>query len=139
MAVNISVLGKLNKKEYEEKLKAQEKVQSTPTHRDMPLWIYLTVTFGVFGVDVGLACFLDDVSIVFGFIGALSISMLFFIIPGSFYVKSVHLAAEKGDLKRLVISWVYIIFGFMVMFGGLASVLVKIIEDDQHDSPVDPE
>lgn len=54
-------------------------------------------------------------------------------------MKAVALSDERGSTARKVISWIYIIFGFMVMFGGLASVVVKLVEDENHDSPDDPE
>jgi hypothetical protein len=65
--------------------------------------------------------------------------MLFFILPGWFYLKAVALSDERGSTARKVISWIYIIFGFMVMIGGLTSVVVKLVEDENHDSPDDPE
>jgi len=119
-------------KNYEKELKAAEGNTKEPTHRDLPIFLYLTLTLVIYALDVALACVLDDVSIVFGFVGALSISMLFFILPGIFYLRSCTLSGEKGSLYRKCVSWFYIIFGFMVMFGGLASVVVKIVEGEPH-------
>jgi len=126
-------------KDYDEELKAAEGVSKEPSHRDLPLFLYLTLTLVIYSLDVALACVLDDVSIVFGFVGALSISMLFFILPGIFYLRACTLSGESGTLFRKCVSWFYIIFGFVVMFGGLASVIVKIVEDDYHDPEPEPE
>lgn len=139
LAVNKSMLRKGGMKEYEEELRAQEGPSKEPSHKDLPLWLYLIVTLGCYSADVALACVLDDVSIIFGFVGALSISMLFFILPGSFYLRALSLSGEKGNILRKIISWIYVIFGFLLMFGGLASVTVKMIEEENHDSPDVPE
>ena len=123
---------------YETDLKAQDANQE-PSHKDMPNWIYYSVTLGIYAVNVTLACILDDVSIVFGFIGALSISMLFFILPGLFYLRAVYLSTENGVIWRKLLSYVYIVLGFMLMFGGIAAVIVKVIEDGKDDAEIDPE
>lgn len=139
LAINKSMLRKGGLKEYEEELRQQEGPNKEPSQKDLPLWIYLTVTLGVYSIDVALACFLDDVSIVFGFVGALSISMLFFILPGAFYLRALVLSGERGSTLRKIISWTYVFFGFILMFAGLASVTIKMIEEQQHDSPVEDE
>jgi amino acid permease len=139
LAVNNMMLRDGGMKGYEEELKEQEGVAKEPSHRDLPLWIYLTVTITVYGLDIALASILDDVSIIFGFVGALSISMLFFILPGWFYLKSVALSDENGSTIRKIISWVYIIFGICLAIGGLTSVTVKIVGDKNHDPTPGPE
>lgn len=137
LAVNNN-LRKGGNKDYEKELKAAEGPSREPSHRDLPVWLYLTLTLTIYALDVTLACFLEDVSIVFGFVGALSISMLFFILPGGFYLRACAITGEQGSLFRKCVSWFYIIFGFCVMFGGLASVTVKMIEEDIHDADPDP-
>ena len=139
LAVDNNLLRRGGGKDYDKELKAAEGANKEPSHRDLPTWLYLSLTIGIYALDVALACLLDDVSIVFGFVGALSISMLFFILPGIFYLRSLKLANERGDLWRKIIAYIYVIFGFMVMFGGLASVVVKIVEEDYHDTHDEPE
>lgn len=122
---------------YESDLKAQD-AHHEPSHKDLPFWVYLLCTFFVYGFDVSIACFVDDVSIVFGFVGALSISMLFFILPGLFYLRAVKLSDENGTAFRKFISFFYIFLGFCLMIGGIISVAVKIAEDGKKDI-VEPE
>ena len=123
--------------EYEKDLKAQE-AHHEPSHKDLPLWIYFPVTIMVYGMNVALACVLDDVSIVFGFIGAFSISMLFFILPGLFYLRAVALSTEQGEWWRKILSFIYIGLGFMLMIGGVASVISKLADDGKSD-PIEDE
>jgi amino acid permease len=139
LVVNNAMLRGGGMQDYENELNEQAGANKEPSHRDLPLWLYLLVTLTVYSLDILLASVLDDVSIIFGFVGALSISMLFFILPGWFYLKAIALANEKGSILRRVIAWAYIIFGFMLMFGGLASVTVKIIGDGDHDATPDDE
>ena len=125
----------MNEKEEEH---AHHQSHNEFNHNDLPIWIYLLVTFGLYGSEITIASLVDDVSIVFGFIGALAISMLlrelniylFFILPGTFYIRSVYLwcSDKPKDSKRLILAWIYLIFGFIVMFGGLASVYANIKE-----------
>ena len=91
----------------------------------------------VYGMNVALACVLDDVSIVFGFIGAFSISMLFFILPGLFYLRAVALSTEQGEWWRKILSFIYIALGFMLMIGGVASVISKLADDGKSDAKVE--
>lgn len=125
-------------KAYNNELKEQEANIKEPSHKDLPLWIYLLATFSVFGFDIAVACFVDDISIVFGFVGALSISMVFFVMPGAYYLKAVHLSNEPGSMPRKIAGYLYIFIGFSLMFGGIASIAVKIYEDGNED-PVEPE
>jgi amino acid permease len=136
LALNHTMLRKGGLKNYEEELKAAEGDTKEPSHRNLPLWLYLTLTIGTFVAEVSLACVLDDVSIIFGFVGAISISMLVFILPGGFYLKSLKISGEKGSLYRKIVSWIFVIFGFMLMIGGLVSVFVKLLEDDYHEEKV---
>lgn len=133
LAINHGFLRNGGLKDYDEELKAAEGTTKEPSHRNLPLWLYLTITISAYVLQVFLACLLDDVSVVFGFVGALSISMLVFILPGTFYLKSLQISGEKGTLYRKIISWVFILFGFLVMFSGLASVAFKLFEDDYHE------
>lgn len=133
LAINHGFLRNGGLKDYDEELKAAEGATKEPSHRNLPLWLYLTITIGAYTLQVFLACLLDDVSVVFGFVGALSISMLVFILPGTFYLKSLTISGEKGTFYRKIVSWVYIFFGFLVMFSGLASVAFKLFEDEYHE------
>lgn len=139
LAVNNLMLRHDGMKGYEKELKEQEGAAKEPSHRDLPLWLYLTVTITIYSLDIALASILDDVSIIFGFVGALSISMLFFILPGWFYLRAVALANENGSIIRRIIAWTYIIFGICLAIGGLASVTVKIVGDKNKDPIPDPE
>lgn len=85
---------------YDKELSEQAVSVKEPSHRDLPLWIYLPATLSVYAVEIAISCFVDDIGIVFEFIGALAISMVFFIQPGAFYLKSVYLSGEKGSIRK---------------------------------------
>ena len=55
-----------------------KKPQNELSQNDLPFLVYYPITLLLFWAEITVASLVDDVSIVFGFIGALSISMLFF-------------------------------------------------------------
>lgn len=56
-------------------------------YMSMEPWIYNSVTLGLYFINVALACAIESVTIVFGFIAAFAVSTIVFTFPGLFYVK----------------------------------------------------
>ena len=74
-----------------------------------------------------IAILLDDVYIVFGVIGALSLSMLFFILPGIFYLRGCMIKGGAAKGARKWLSYFMVTIGFIYMIVGLVTTLMKEI------------
>lgn len=57
-------------------------------YKEMNYCIYLTVTLGLFGAEVFCSLLVDDISIIFEFVSAFSISAIAFIFPGFFFLRA---------------------------------------------------
>lgn len=57
---------------------------------DMNIGVYVGITVGFYALIVLLAMLIEDISSIFDFVSAYSISSLAFFIPGMFYRKAVH-------------------------------------------------
>lgn len=116
LALDGSVIGGNKIKEYQDELNKQEEDGlREPSHKDLPAILYHGVGLIVYAANVLIASVLDDVSLVYGIVGALAISMLFFILPGIFYIRAYSIAEGGGNKVRLFLAWVYFILGFGVM------------------------
>ena len=63
-----------------------EEADKAADYKDMNPKIYYTVTIILYIIVVSCACMMDDIGVIFEFIGAICCSCLLFIIPGSFYL-----------------------------------------------------
>ena len=104
-----------------------KQAQGEPEHRRLNYYAYLSLTLVIYGIDVALACLIDDVGIVFGYIGALVLSNLFFILPGWFCLRANSMSDEQSAVWRKIISWLYILIGIIVMIGGFVGTTYSII------------
>ena len=76
--------------------------------------IYYTYTIGLFTLEVICAILIDDVTLIFGFVAAITESMLNFIIPASFYLISLKLSKNKPDKILQIGSYVFIFLGVSI-------------------------
>ena len=55
-------------------------------YKDMNIWLYLTVTLLLYATEMTMAIIIDDITIIFNFAWAFSISFLAFWFPAGYYL-----------------------------------------------------
>ena len=60
-------------------------------------WAHLTVTIGVIGTAAGVAMFVRDIMVVFGFMGAFLCSPLFFVLPAGLLLWLLHVDQPQDE------------------------------------------
>jgi amino acid permease len=75
-------------------------------------------TLGMYILSIIGAIFIDEVGVIFEFVGAISSSTISFIIPGYFYIATEKLYGNKllGNIWTRRISFVFIVLGIIIFF-----------------------
>lgn len=103
-------------------------------YKDMNMGLYLLCTFGLYGLEMLLSCFISDISIVFEFASAFAVSALAFWFPAYYYQMAV---AKYGQNKSLEASqmcqakslgWM----GHFNCFIGLSAAAINVYEHLLH-------
>jgi Transmembrane amino acid transporter protein len=97
------------------------------SYMNMEPWLYNSVTLGVFACNVALACVIESVTIVFGFIAAFAISTIVFTLPGIFYILSYRKYQPAEDKVRYAMAAFYIIIGVLLMIFLLIVQILTIV------------
>lgn len=84
---------------------------------------YYIISIGIYVGIVTLACFLKDITLVFGVIGSIAGSYLIFIAPSSFYLRAIQIEQEEVALYKRVIAWLYLLLGVIVFLGCMFATL----------------
>ena len=82
---------------------------------------------GIYALDIVLAIVIKNVGIVFGYVGALVLSNMFFILPGGFCLCANMKEEEQSTMWRKVVSAIYVMVGIVVMVGGFMGTTYSII------------
>lgn len=91
-------------------------------------FLFYGVSIGVYCAIVTAACFLNDITLVFGIIGSIAGSYLIFIAPSQFYLISIRKENANVATYKIVIAWIYQIFGFIVLIGCLFATIFTAIK-----------
>lgn len=103
-------------------------VATRKAYNEMNYGIYLTATLCFYGLIVFLAMILVDISTVFDFVSAYSVSCIAFIIPAVFYKNSVAKfgvdVTNPDVISRLRICNIfYVLGGFNAVLGISSAIL----------------
>ena len=101
-------------------------------YKDMPYGQYFTITILFYSVIVVGSIFILDISTIFDFASAISITALAFVFPGWFYLK-VETKFRGGKIEdpgmhRMAIA--FMILGVCNFFLGITSTVVGIISGE---------
>jgi hypothetical protein len=84
--------------------------------------VYYPVSIITYAFVVLAACTVD-IEVIFGFVGATAVSMIVYILPSGFYIRSVKLEGEQVSSCMMISVWLFLIFG-IINFVGLNFVVV---------------
>ena len=96
--------------------------------KKLPDLVQFIITNVLYVILIVLAIFIDDVSLIFEFVGAIATSMLSFVIPGLYYLvaerKFTSMVEQSGNVKLAVriSAYSFIVIGFVVF-------VVLIVDD----------
>jgi hypothetical protein len=65
---------------------------------------------------------------VFGIIGSIAGSYLIFLAPSQFYLRSIAIEGAEVPFFKKLIAWIYMIFGFIILFGCLFATIFTAIK-----------
>ncbi len=88
--------------------------------------VYFFTTLSLFLVILLGGIFINDLTLIFGFIAAFSESLFNFILPGYLYIASCRLTYKKPNPFLYVSSLVFILFGLSLFFGANYNNIVKL-------------
>ena len=66
----------------------------------MPSWLYYSLTLVLYAACVTVSLFVEDISVVFDFVGSFGLSVISFLLPGVLYL----LILRKADAKHQIES-----------------------------------
>lgn len=73
----------------------------------MEPWLYIVLTLGLFGATLASACVIQNIAVVFGFIGAFSLSAIVFTMPGMFYLMTdTKYSVDHSARRRMSVLFV---------------------------------
>ena len=90
--------------------------------------LFYGISIGLYAAIVAAACFIEDITLVFGIIGSIAGSYLIFLAPGSFYLVSVKNEGEEISMLRRVVAWIYLLLGVFVLFACLFATIYTAID-----------
>lgn len=90
--------------------------------------VFYGISIMVYCLIVMAACLLNDITIVFGFIGSIAGSYLIFLAPSQFYLMSIYNEGAEVATWRKLLAWIFMIFGFFVMFACLFATIFTAIK-----------
>ena len=73
--------------------------------------VYYINTIGLYTLELIGAIYIDDLTIIFGFVAAIAESMLTFIVPALFYLLSCKVANNRPNPLLKMLSVLYVVLG----------------------------
>ena len=98
-------------------------------HKNIEPWIYYSLTLGLYGITLTGACFIQSISVIFGFVSAFALSSIVYTLPGCFYLMThkKYVAIENQNRFRMRMSVVYIVVGLALFVFLTVSEVLQII------------
>lgn len=98
-------------------------------------WVqHFALIFSVIALQVTIAIFVEDVSLVFGIVGATCSTTISFILPSIFYL---NIIPKRASDWRRIVCYCLISFGFALMLSANFVIISEVIrgEDDKDETP----
>lgn len=94
-------------------------------YMSMSPFLYYPVSIGIYALVVLAACTID-IEVVFGFVGSTAVTMIVYILPSGFYLKSAKIARYEISTGRKIAVWLYFVFG-VICFVGLNTITIYLL------------
>ena len=88
--------------------------------------VYFATSITLYLAMVLGGIFINDLTIIFGFLAAFSESVLNFILPGVLYIISCQIKKKPANPFYLGVSLVFILLGVILFIGGTYHTILKI-------------
>jgi hypothetical protein len=98
-------------------------------YKDMKPILYLSITLGLFGLEVVGAIFIDNITTVFNFASAFGVTFLAFWFPAGYYLMA-EKKFRKDEESYIVTSNFFVIMGFVNFLVGIAASVIGIVAPD---------
>ena len=82
-------------------------------------------TLAPFAVSLGVALVVEDVSVLFSFVGAIARTSISFLFPAALLLRSSKAAPSRGDA---VLCYFLIVFGTTVMLAGVGGTIYELVQ-----------
>ena len=97
-------------------------------YKDMNIWLYLSVTLLLYAIEMTMAILIDDITTVFNFASAFSISFLAFWFPAGYYLLAEKRYGKDQQTWHHNASIIFLLLGGINCFIGLAAAVLSIIK-----------
>ena len=95
----------------------------------MNIYYYVIATVTYYGIQMGGAIIISDVSTIFDFASAIAITALAFIFPGLFYLMAEKKYGQGKNLKKCDHIWAvsFLVIGTVNFLLGIFSAIVGVL------------
>ena len=104
---------------------ATKSVNEPMAYMTMSPVLYYPVSVGIYGLVVLAACTID-IEVVFGFVGSTAVTMIVYILPAGYYLRSHSLAGKEIPMLTKLGVWLFFGFG-VICFFGLNAITIYLL------------
>ena len=98
-------------------------------YMDMANWLYTVLTLSYFVLTIACAILIPNVTVVFGFVSAFSVSAICYTLPGSFYLLAMKKYPKPTRSKlRDFMAMLYICLGLFLFLFLLTNEIITIAQ-----------
>ena len=84
----------------------------------MPNSIYYSISITIYVLVVIASITLPNIGIVFGIVGSTAVSLIVFLAPGGYLLRSAQIKNAPLTVLERVGAWAWVFWGFLIMFSG---------------------
>ena len=84
----------------------------------MPNIYYYSISISIYVLVVIAAITLPDIGIVFGIVGSTAVSLIVFLAPAGYFLRSAQIKHVELSTLEKIMAWIWVGLGFTIMISG---------------------